>query len=203
MGKLIVFIKDQCEGTMTMQGRGDQQRCVKNVSLILISSRLKREVSHEKKPMCQLQDPLRRYHIKMGRNRERLHFSLRQVYRQVQSREIEDNNGPGGAFKSGETIMEIIVVCGSVRFRDEMLKFREEQHKNGNWVLLPENMEIDIQEIDMRVKEKMDSLHRAKIDHSDSVLIWNRNGYIGESTKRELEYSLLRDKPVRYLEAVA
>ncbi len=99
--------------------------------------------------------------------------------------------------------MEIIVVCGSVRFRDEMLKFREEQHANGNWVLLPENMEIDVQEIDMRVKEKMDSLHMVKIDHADSVFIWNRNGYIGESTKRELEYSLLRDKPVRYLEAMA
>lgn len=99
--------------------------------------------------------------------------------------------------------MEIIVVCGSVRFRDEMLKFREEQHENGNWVLLPENMELDVQKIDMRVKEKMDSLHKAKIDHSDSVMIWNRNGYIGESTKRELEYSLLENKPVRYLEEVA
>ena len=96
--------------------------------------------------------------------------------------------------------MEIICVCGSVRFKDEMLKFRDEQNSNGNWILLPENMEIDIQKIDTRVKDTMDSLHKAKIDHADSVLIWNRNGYIGESTKNEIEYALKNHKTIKFLE---
>ena len=96
--------------------------------------------------------------------------------------------------------MEIICVCGSVRFKDEMLKFRDEQNANGNWILLPENMEIDIQKIDTRVKDAMDSLHKAKIDHADSVLIWNRNGYIGESTEREIWYAVAISKPIRYLD---
>lgn len=98
--------------------------------------------------------------------------------------------------------MEIICVCGSVRFKDEMLAFRDEQNAKGSWVLLPENMELDIQKIDMRVKEKMDSLHRAKIDCADSVLIWNKGGYIGESTKNEIDYALSVSKTVKFLEAM-
>ncbi len=98
--------------------------------------------------------------------------------------------------------MEIICVCGSVKFRDEMLKYRDEQNAKGNWVLLPENMELDIQKIDMRVKERMDSLHKAKIDHSDMVIIWNKDGYIGKSTKSELIYALSILKPVEFLERI-
>ena len=96
--------------------------------------------------------------------------------------------------------MKIIAVCGSVRFKNEMLKFREEQNLNGKWVLLPENMEIDIQVIDTRVKEMMDSLHKAKIDNADSVLIWNRNGYIGDSTRNEIEYARKNHKTIKFLE---
>ena len=98
--------------------------------------------------------------------------------------------------------MDIICVCGSVRFKDEMLKFRDEQNAKGNWVLLPENMEIDIQKIDTRVKERMDSLHKYKIDHADSVLIWNKGGYIGESTRQEMFYALEQEKPIKYLEGI-
>ena len=96
--------------------------------------------------------------------------------------------------------MQIICVCGSVKFKEEMLEFRSKEHAKGNWVLLPENMEIDIQVIDKRVKEMMDSLHEAKIDHADSILVWNRNGYIGKSTQSEIGYALSRSKPIRYLE---
>lgn len=98
--------------------------------------------------------------------------------------------------------MEIICVCGSVRFKDEMLKYRDEQNAKGNWVLLPENMEIDIQKIDTRVKERMDSLHKAKINHADSVVIWNRDGYIGESTRSELNYAMSVPKPIEFLEQI-
>ncbi len=96
--------------------------------------------------------------------------------------------------------MKIITVCGSVRFKDEMLEYRNEQHKNGNWVLLPENMDIDIQQIDARVKMRMDELHMDKIDCADHVFIWNRNGYIGESTWNELQYSKAIKEPVEFLE---
>ena len=39
-----------------------------------------------------------------------------------------------------------------------------------------------------------------KIDLADEVLILNVNGYIGESTARELAYARSLGKPVRFLE---
>jgi hypothetical protein len=98
--------------------------------------------------------------------------------------------------------MKIVCVCGSVKFKDEMLKYREQEHAKGNWVLLPENMEIDIQKIDARVKQQMERLHLYKIVCSDLIVVWNRGGYIGESTRHEIEYTRMCDKPIQYLEPV-
>jgi hypothetical protein len=52
----------------------------------------------------------------------------------------------------------------------------------------------------LRVKSMLDELHLRKIDLADEVLILNIGGYIGESTRRELEYARQRGKTVRFLE---
>jgi len=49
------------------------------------------------------------------------------------------------------------------------------------------------------VKEIVDEVHLRKIDISDEVEVINVNGYIGESTKREIEYAKENGKPVSYL----
>ena len=98
--------------------------------------------------------------------------------------------------------MKIITVCGSVKFKNEMISYRNDQLKNNKWVLLPENMDIDIQKIDKSVKSKMDELHLKKIDYADKILIWNRNGYIGESTKNELDYCIKNNKKIEFLEPI-
>lgn len=51
-----------------------------------------------------------------------------------------------------------------------------------------------------RVKEMLDQLHLRKIDLCDEVLILNCDGYIGESTARELAYARAHGKVVRFLE---
>ena len=43
-------------------------------------------------------------------------------------------------------------------------------------------------------------MHKAKIDLADEIFVINKNGYIGESTKSEIEYALKQGKSVRYLE---
>lgn len=50
------------------------------------------------------------------------------------------------------------------------------------------------------VKEHFDNLHLRKIDLADEVFVVNKNGYIGESTKREILYALKHRKPIKYLE---
>ena len=101
--------------------------------------------------------------------------------------------------QGGWVLMAIETVCGSIKFSREMMKYRDEQLSNGNWVLIPENMELDAQMNDT-IKAKMDILHKSKIDVADTVLIWNRNGYIGKSTRSELDYAQRNNKPITFLE---
>ena len=49
-------------------------------------------------------------------------------------------------------------------------------------------------------KAKLDELHLRKIDLASEVLILNRDGYIGDSTRRELEYAKEQGRVIRYLE---
>ena len=51
-----------------------------------------------------------------------------------------------------------------------------------------------------RVKAMLDELHLRKIDLADEVLILNVGGYIGESTRRELDYARVKGKVIRFWE---
>ena len=51
-------------------------------------------------------------------------------------------------------------------------------------------------------KEMMDDMHKRKIDMSDEIFVINKNGYIGSSTKSEIEYAIKTNKPVNYMEPI-
>lgn len=97
---------------------------------------------------------------------------------------------------------KIVCICGSGRFLNEMYYAEEKLTLEGKIVLTigvntkdvarTENME--------HYKPMLDELHLRKIDLSDEVLIINVGGYIGESTKKEIEYSVKTGKPITYLE---
>lgn len=45
-------------------------------------------------------------------------------------------------------------------------------------------------------------MHKQKIDMSNEIYVINVGGYIGESTKNEIEYAKARGKRISYLESV-
>jgi hypothetical protein len=49
-------------------------------------------------------------------------------------------------------------------------------------------------------KAMLDDMHKRKIDMADEIYVINKNGYIGISTKSEIDYANNMGKPVRYLE---
>ena len=51
-------------------------------------------------------------------------------------------------------------------------------------------------------KEMLDNMHKRKIDMADEIFVINVGGYIGESTKSEIEYAIRNGKKVKYLESV-
>jgi cell division protein FtsB len=48
-------------------------------------------------------------------------------------------------------------------------------------------------------KAKLDELHKRKIDLADEIYVLNVGGYIGNSTRSEIEYAEAHHKMVRYL----
>lgn len=51
-----------------------------------------------------------------------------------------------------------------------------------------------------RTIEMLDDMHKRKIDMADEIFVINVGGYIGSSTKSEIEYAMATGKPVQYLE---
>ena len=47
----------------------------------------------------------------------------------------------------------------------------------------------------------LDDMHKRKIDMADEIFVINVGGYIGSSTRSEIEYVEATGKAVRYLEA--
>ncbi len=48
--------------------------------------------------------------------------------------------------------------------------------------------------------EMLDDMHKRKIDMADSIYVINVGGYIGESTRSEIEYAKRKGKTIEYLE---
>ena len=97
----------------------------------------------------------------------------------------------------------IITLCGSIKFKDKFIKVQEKLTLEGNIVLTPNFFNnIKKEEIDEETKKMLDEMHRQKIDMSDEIYIINFGGYIGESTKAEIEYAKTKGKKLSYLESI-
>ena len=102
----------------------------------------------------------------------------------------------------------IVCLCGSTRFWREFQRASLRETLAGKIVLSigaatgtdDEHFGNLPQEEYDHIKKQLDELHLRKIDLSDEVLILNVDGYIGESTRNELNYAITNGKKIRYLE---
>lgn len=95
----------------------------------------------------------------------------------------------------------IVCLCGSTRFKDTFIGANRTETLLGN-IVLTVGMFGHEEGLDMngRIKQRLDELHKRKIDLADEILVLNVGGYIEESTRSEIEYALRHGKAVRYLE---
>ena len=94
--------------------------------------------------------------------------------------------------------MKIITLCGSLKFKHEMMIVAEKMALEGNCILTPvypvlENYERTNEQL-MKLKEE----HFKRIELSDSILVVNVNNYIGNSTKLEIQYAKKLRKEILY-----
>ena len=103
---------------------------------------------------------------------------------------------------------KIVCLCGSTRFYDAFQKANYEETMAGRIVLsvgfYPHATSAagHGEGVGHNSAEKiaLDELHKRKIDLADEVLVLNVDGYIGESTRSEIAYAMVRGKVVKYLE---
>lgn len=97
----------------------------------------------------------------------------------------------------------VITLCGSIKFKDKFIEVQEKLTLEGNIVLTPNFFNnIKKENIDEKTKNMLDKMHKQKIDMSDEILVINVGGYIGESTKNEINYANLKSKKIRFLENI-
>lgn len=103
----------------------------------------------------------------------------------------------------------VVTLCGSTRFKNEFIEVQKRLTLEGNIVIsvglfghsgdseVWENMDEGIL---TKTKEMLDDMHKRKIDMADEIFVINVGGYIGDSTRSEIDYAIEHGKKVRYLE---
>lgn len=97
---------------------------------------------------------------------------------------------------------KVITLCGSTRFKDQFFEVQKRLTLDGNIVISVGlfGHSGDDEVWTEGTKEMLDDMHKRKIDMADEIYVINVGGYIGSSTRSEIEYAKQTNKKVRYLE---
>lgn len=103
----------------------------------------------------------------------------------------------------------IVCLCGSTRFYEAFQQANYDLTMKGEIVLSvgfyphakTEHGHGEGVGHDSAEKIALDELHKRKIDLADYVLVLNAGGYMGDSTRSEIEYAHQQGKIVHYLES--
>lgn len=98
----------------------------------------------------------------------------------------------------------VVTLCGSTKFKDDFIAVQKQLTLEGKIVL---SLGLfghsgDNEIFNDGVKAMMDDMHRQRIDMSDEIFVINKGGYIGSSTKSEIEYATANGKKISYLEPI-
>ncbi len=102
---------------------------------------------------------------------------------------------------------KIVCLCGPMRFMEAYRQAEYDLEMQGVIVLAPSFLPGAAQHdgttgCTPEQKIMLDELHKQKIDMADRILVLNVGGYIGSSTRSEIDYALANGKPVTYLEPI-
>lgn len=98
----------------------------------------------------------------------------------------------------------VVTLCGSTRFKEEFLKVQKELTLKGNIVI---SVGFFGQPSESEVWGKdtiymLNDMHKRKIEMADEIYVINKGGYIGTSTKSEIQYAKSVGKGIKYLERI-
>lgn len=101
-----------------------------------------------------------------------------------------------------ESKYKVITLCGSTRFKEQFLEAQKRLTLDGNIVISVGlfGHSGDDEVWTEGTKEMLDDMHKRKIDMADAIYVINVGGYIGESTRSEIDYAARHGKEILFLE---
>lgn len=96
---------------------------------------------------------------------------------------------------------KVVTLCGSTRFKDQFFEVQKKLTLEG-YIVISVGLfghSGDDEVWTEGVKEMLDKMHLNKIDMADEIFVINVDGYIGESTKREIAYAEYKGKKINFL----
>ena len=97
---------------------------------------------------------------------------------------------------------KVVTLCGSTRFKDTFMEIQKRLTLQG-YIVISVGLfghAGDEEVWTEGIKEMLDDMHKRKIDMADEIFVINVDGYIGSSTRSEIEYATATGKAVHYLE---
>ena len=97
---------------------------------------------------------------------------------------------------------KVITLCGSTKFKEDFLREQKRLSLEGNIVISVGlfGHSGDGEVWNEGIKEMLDDMHKRKIDMADEIFVINKNGYVGTSTRSEIDYAIATGKKVVYME---
>jgi len=95
---------------------------------------------------------------------------------------------------------KVITLCGSTRFKEDFERVNRELTLAGNIVISVGCFGHSGDVFSDEQKIMLDDIHKRKIDMADAIYVINKDGYIGSSTKSEIQYALRTGKQIIYME---
>ena len=95
---------------------------------------------------------------------------------------------------------KVITLCGSTRFKEDFERVNRELTLAGNIVISVGCFGHAGDVFTEEQKVMLDDIHKRKIDMADAIYVINKDGYIGSSTRSEIEYAIKRGKQIIFME---
>ncbi|MBQ3408769.1 MAG: hypothetical protein IJH12_06180 [Clostridia bacterium] len=103
---------------------------------------------------------------------------------------------------SKENNIKVVTLCGSMRYLNQMMEIAGKLELEKGYSVIQCVYNVNGRKYDEKDMEMLGKLHKKKIDISDAIYVVNIDGYIGNSTKSEIEYALKHGKEVIYHESI-
>ena len=103
---------------------------------------------------------------------------------------------------SKENNIKVVTLCGSMRYLNQMMEIAGKLELEKGYSVIQCVYNVSNNRYNEKDMEMLGKLHKRKIDVSDAIYVVNIDGYIGNSTKSEIEYALKHGKEVIYHEAI-